>query len=77
MAFCPKEVVDGWDHSMHAREVGKEKLQSLIHSNKGKRLMARSNKRKICHVGMSSSGNGWATNGLVGNFEGMSIANQK
>ena len=47
MAFCPNEVVDGWDHSMHAREVGKEKPQGLIHSN---RLIPRSNKREICHV---------------------------
>ena len=32
---------------MHAREVGKEKPQGLIHSN---RLIPRSNKREICHV---------------------------
>ena len=25
MTFCPKEVVEGWDHSMHVREVGSEK----------------------------------------------------
>lgn len=36
MAFCPKEVVDGWDHSMHAREVGKENSKALFIQTKGK-----------------------------------------
>lgn len=54
MAFCPKEVVNGQDHSIYATEVGKEKPQGLIHSNKGERLIRRSNKREICHV--TSSG---------------------
>jgi len=29
MAFCPKEVVDGWDHPMHTIEVGSETPKPL------------------------------------------------
>ena len=29
MAFCQKVVVDGWDHLMHAIEVGSERPKSL------------------------------------------------
>ena len=41
-------------HMMHAREVGKEKPQGLIHSNQEKRLIPRSKKGETFHV--TSSG---------------------
>ena len=36
MAFFPKEVVDRWDRSMRAREVGNEKPQALSIQTKRK-----------------------------------------
>jgi len=54
IAFRPKEVVDSWNHPMHAKKVGNEKLQGLIHSNQGERLIARSNKKENFHI--TSSG---------------------
>jgi len=37
MAFCPKEVVDGWDHLMHAIEVGSERRKPLSIEARGER----------------------------------------
>ena len=37
MAFCPKEVVDGWDHLLHAIEVGSERRKPLFIEARGER----------------------------------------
>ena len=37
MAFCPKEVVDGWDHLLHAIEVGSERRKPLSIEARGER----------------------------------------
>lgn len=47
MTFCPKEVIDSWDHSMHGGELGKKKLKALSIQKKGKRLIPRPTKGKI------------------------------
>ena len=37
IAFCQKVVVDGWDHLMHAIEVGSEKRKPLSIEARGER----------------------------------------
>ena len=37
MAFCPKEVVDGCDHLIHAIEVGSERHKPLSIEARGER----------------------------------------
>jgi len=37
MAFCPKEVVDDWDHPMHAIKVGSKRPKPLSTTARGER----------------------------------------
>ena len=37
MAFCPKEIVDDWDHPMHAIKIGSERPKPLSTKARGER----------------------------------------
>ena len=47
MTFCLKEVVDGWDHLMHAIEVGSERSKFLSIQARREKLITRSNKERF------------------------------
>ena len=49
MVSYSKEVIDGWDHLMHAIELGSEIAQSLLVSHLKIEVTTRTNKREFFH----------------------------
>ena len=73
MVSYQKEVIDGWDHLMHAIELGSEVAQSLLVSHLEVEVYSKNKQMEFCHE-MSNGAIDifWAmamvgaTNGLVG-----------
>ena len=56
MVSYPKEVINGWDHLMHAIELGNEVVQSLF-SHLEVEVYSRNKQKELCHEMSSVAAN--------------------